>query len=335
MATGTCLPELCACGSSAQRKLAQRQAAKPAEGGTEGSAVAAPLAESKEHRAATKTGEDAAIASRAHWEELAKERAATKTGEDAARAKAGKDAATASRDQWEELAKERAVAEENELGMREAMDKAREGSSSIRSTGASSSAEGGVNWASDRKGGKDAVHSMADVNWAKDDAERTAKATARELKVRQAQDLEDAETEASNSAAAKMDKPCVSLLPSMPHDWCASTCARGDCPAAICRCGDRLAAQGLGLGVRPKAAAVLKRGCVSVVSDATDAWCVALCAMPDVAVQVSRHEPARGPAVTCAGQGATDSVADSDSDSDAFRRYSFRLKVHQRRRRRL
>ena len=41
-----------------------------------------------------------------------------------------------------------------------------------------------MNWARDGKGGRDAVHSMADVNWAKDDAERTAKATARELKVR-------------------------------------------------------------------------------------------------------------------------------------------------------
>ena len=75
------------------------------------------------------------------------------------------------------------MAEENELGMREAMDREREGSSSIRSTGASSSAAGGINWAKDSKGGKDAVHSMTDVNWAKDDAERTAKATARQLKV--------------------------------------------------------------------------------------------------------------------------------------------------------
>merc|ERR1719199_1615502 len=80
-----------------------------------------------------------------------------------------------------------------------------------------------------------------------------------------------------------MDKPCASLVPSMPHEWCASTCARGDCPAAICRCGDNLAAQGLGKGVRPKAAAkAATQGCVSTVSDATDAWCVAMCAMPDI-----------------------------------------------------
>ena len=42
------------------------------------------------------------------------------------------------------------------------MDTAREGSSSIRSTGAEP--EGGVNWAKDNKGGKDAVRSIAHVN---------------------------------------------------------------------------------------------------------------------------------------------------------------------------
>ena len=94
MATGTCLPELCACGSSAQRKLAQRRAAKPPKGGGTGT-EAAVAAESKEHRAAEKAGEDAAQASRA---------------------------------QWEKLAKEKAAAQENELGMREAMDNARAGS---------------------------------------------------------------------------------------------------------------------------------------------------------------------------------------------------------------
>ena len=59
------MPELCACGSSAQRKLAQRRAAKPAKGseGAEGTEVTSPEAlESKEHKAATKAGEDAAQA---------------------------------------------------------------------------------------------------------------------------------------------------------------------------------------------------------------------------------------------------------------------------------
>ena len=54
------------------------------------------------------------------------------------------------------------TAGKNELEIREHMDTAREGSSSIRSTGAEP--EGGVNWAKDNKGGKDAVRSRADVN---------------------------------------------------------------------------------------------------------------------------------------------------------------------------
>ena len=78
MATGTCLPELCACGRSAQRKLAQRRAARPADGDTDGgkAALPAPARESKEQRAAIKAGEEAARASRAEWEKIAAQKAA-------------------------------------------------------------------------------------------------------------------------------------------------------------------------------------------------------------------------------------------------------------------
>ena len=101
MATGTCLPELCACGRSAQRKLAQRRAARPAGGDAEGgkAALPAPARESKEQRAAIKAGEEAARASRAEWEKIAEQKAA-----------AGK----------------------NELEIREHMDTAREGSMGAR-----------------------------------------------------------------------------------------------------------------------------------------------------------------------------------------------------------
>lgn len=207
-ASSTCPPELCTCGNSAQRKLAQ-------------SAVT------------PNSGEEAL-------------RIATKAAEAANKAaQAG----------WQAVATENAVAQEEELVRKEGMNNA-------------------------------SAWRVPSVNWAKDAAEKTAEVAAREKKVREAQDQRDErKSAAAAAAAAKSGKPCMSLIPSMPHAWCTNTCSRGNCPSSVCECGDHVA--GLQRLQRQKGTPSPSpspspeeptASCQSILpTSVTDAWCTATC----------------------------------------------------------
>jgi hypothetical protein len=57
---------------------------------------------------------------------------------------------------------------------------------------------------------------------------------------------------------------CVSVKPGVSSKWCSQTCASGDCPGEVCKCGDE--------------ALVPRATCIAIQPDGSDDWCTASCA---------------------------------------------------------